>query len=198
MQGRIAYYADFAVYPVLIVASTLVIAGRSSPRHPVLALGFAVAGVVLWTLLEYFLHRFVLHGDTYIASLHEQHHAWPRAWIGTPTWLSVTAITCIAFLPVLFGAPPIASLSLALGLMAGFFWYGLTHHAIHHGQPQRLARALAVTARRHFKHHCREGSGNFGVTTSLWDRLFQTSLSDAARVPHPEATNGESRLGGEG
>jgi hydrogenase/urease accessory protein HupE len=62
-QSRIAYHADFVVYPALIVAAILAIAAWSSPLYRVIGLGIAGAGIVLWTLLEYLLHRFVLHGD---------------------------------------------------------------------------------------------------------------------------------------
>jgi sterol desaturase/sphingolipid hydroxylase (fatty acid hydroxylase superfamily) len=175
-QSRIAYHADFVVYPVLILVTILEIAYRFSRPDWTLLLGFAIAGAVLWTLLEYLMHRFVLHGGTRIAGFHNQHHAWPRALVGTPTWVSVATIFCIALLPAVLGAPLIASLSLAAGLMAAFLWYGLTHYAIHHGKPRVLALVLAGTARRHFKHHGHENV-NFGVTTSLWDWLLRTSLT---------------------
>jgi sterol desaturase/sphingolipid hydroxylase (fatty acid hydroxylase superfamily) len=197
-QSRASYYADFAVYPALIALTMLVIATRSPPKHWGYALGFVVTGVILWTLLEYLLHRFVLHGATRVAGLHDQHHAWPRAWIGTPTWLSVAVLACLAILPVLLGASLVASLGLAGGLMAGFFWYGLAHHAIHHGEPQLLARALVGGARRHFRHHLCHGSGNFGVTTSLWDRLFRTSLAAPSPTLHSPVVSCGSRLGSEG
>ena len=176
-QSRIAYYADFAVYPVLIAGMIVVIADRANAFERALALTLALAGAFLWTLLEYLLHRFLLHGDTRVAHLHDRHHAWPRAWIGTPTWLSVAVILFMALLPAPLGVPLISTLGLAGGLMAGFLWYGLIHHAIHHGRPQLLAQSITGAARRHFKHHRTQGIGNFGVTTSLWDRLFRTSLT---------------------
>jgi sterol desaturase/sphingolipid hydroxylase (fatty acid hydroxylase superfamily) len=197
-QSRIAYHADFVVYPALIVGTILAIAAWRSPQLRVIALGIAAAGIVLWTLLEYLLHRFVLHGDTRIGGLHDQHHARPRAWIGTPTWLSITAIACFALMPILLGAPAIVGLSLAAGLMAGFLWYALTHHVIHHGNPQFLARVLAGATRHHFEHHRQQGIGNFGVTTRLWDRLFRTSLSALTPTGHSEARARAPELGGGG
>jgi len=196
-QSRIAYFTDFAVYPVLIVVMILVIADTASPIERALALAFAFMGALFWTLLEYLLHRFVLHGDTSVAELHDQHHAWPRAWIGTPTWVSVTAIALMALLPALFGFPLALTLSLTGGLMAGFLWYGFVHHAIHHGRPRRLSRALAAAARRHFAHHNAGGIGNFGVTTPLWDRLFRTSMSARNSPRRSETMPAESPLVGE-
>jgi hypothetical protein len=62
-QNRIAYFADFAVYPVLVAVMILVIAGNTSPIERTVALAFALGGACLWTLLEHLLHRFVLHGS---------------------------------------------------------------------------------------------------------------------------------------
>src|ERR1700677_1741758 len=126
-QNRIAYYTDFAVYPVLIAVMILVIADKSSPVERAFALALALGGAVLWTLPEYLLHRFVLRGDTRIAGIHDQHHAGPGAWIGTPTWLSVAAIAFIALLLASLAVPIIVTLSLAGGLLAGFLWYALVH-----------------------------------------------------------------------
>jgi hypothetical protein len=58
---RIAHYADFAVYPVLIAVMILVIADKSTGGETALAVGlasaFALGGAVLWTLLGRVLHR---------------------------------------------------------------------------------------------------------------------------------------------
>ena len=191
--SRIAYYADFAVYPTLIGVMILVIAHNSHLRHGAFALGLGLAGALLWTLLEYVMHRFLLHGGSRIAGLHDAHHAQARAWIGTPTWLSVTAIAGMALPTLLFGAPVFIYLSLTVGLMAGFLLYGLIHHAIHHGEPRILARTLSRSARRHFEHHRRGGVGNFGVTTEFWDRLLGTRLPPrAAGAPRRQPVKGAS------
>jgi hypothetical protein len=63
-RSRIAYYADFVVYPLLIGVMLPVIADDANLRDATLAVGFATIGALLWTLLEYLLHRFLLHGDT--------------------------------------------------------------------------------------------------------------------------------------
>jgi hypothetical protein len=60
-QSRIAYYTDFAVYPVLVAVMTVVITGTASAAELAVALAVALVGVLLWGLLEYRLHRFVPH-----------------------------------------------------------------------------------------------------------------------------------------
>lgn len=141
-QNRIVYYADFAVYPVLIGVMLLAIADRASSAERELALAFALGGAFLWALLEYLSHRFALRADTRMAGPHDQHPAGPRAWIGTPTWLSVAAIAFIALLPASLGVPLIVTLSLAAGLMMGFLWYGVILSAIRDGGPQLLAQVI--------------------------------------------------------
>jgi hypothetical protein len=42
-------------------------------------------GLLTWTIVEYGVHRFVLHSVEAVARLHEQHHATPGAYVGTPT-----------------------------------------------------------------------------------------------------------------
>jgi hypothetical protein len=59
-QTRIAYFADFAVYPVSIASMFLVIADTATPLERALILGLALTGALFWTLLEYLLHRFLL------------------------------------------------------------------------------------------------------------------------------------------
>jgi sterol desaturase/sphingolipid hydroxylase (fatty acid hydroxylase superfamily) len=46
-------------------------------------------GLLTWTIVEYGVHRFVLHSVEGVARLHEQHHATPGAYVGTPTWMSL-------------------------------------------------------------------------------------------------------------
>jgi hypothetical protein len=55
----------------------------------------ALLGLVAWTLLEYALHRFVLHGLQPFRTWHAEHHRRPRALIGTPTILSATLIAAL-------------------------------------------------------------------------------------------------------
>ena len=70
-----------------------------------------------------------------------------------------------------------AASGLAIGVMAGFFWYGVVHHAIHYRKPRTLATRLLLATRRHAQHHYAREPGNFGVTTSFWDHVFGTTLN---------------------
>jgi sterol desaturase/sphingolipid hydroxylase (fatty acid hydroxylase superfamily) len=181
LNGKVGYYADFIIYGLVVVA--LVAFALWESRHDRLIwLAAAIAGAGSWTLVEYLLHRFVFHRMPLIADLHHAHHAVPRAYVGTPTWASLPILAGLIFVPTwrLF------SLNVALGaisgLITGWLWYGIVHHVIHHRRPHRLAIALKVASHRHLLHHSPHLSGNFGVTTALWDYLFGTHISRMARA----------------
>jgi sterol desaturase/sphingolipid hydroxylase (fatty acid hydroxylase superfamily) len=113
----------------------------------------------------------------FFAAMHDAHHREPLAFVGTPTWLSLGVITGVIFVPAwLLGSFMTAS-GLAIGVMAGFSWYGLVHHAIHHRRPRPIATRLLMASRRHAQHHYGQQPGNFGVTTSFWDHVFGTTLN---------------------
>jgi hypothetical protein len=57
----------------------------------VVASGVVIAGFMSWGLLEYVLHRWVLHGPPSMARRgHARHHAEPRALISTPLFVIMT------------------------------------------------------------------------------------------------------------
>ncbi len=177
---RTAYYADFVIYPVLLGGiATVAVAMNDRPGRLTWTCAL-LAGALSWTLIEYLLHRFVLHRMPVFAAMHEVHHAAPRAYVGTPTWLSLGVVACVVFLPTFLASSLNVASGVAAGVMAGFFWYGLVHHTIHYRRPRRLAARLSTASRRHFVHHYSKQPGNFGVTTALWDHVFGTTLPPVA------------------
>lgn len=169
-----AYYADFGIYAFVVLAVAVWVATWPSPAARMETLLSALVGAALWTLAEYLLHRFVLHSHARIALLHVRHHMTPKAYIGTPTWLSAGIIVGLVFIPAWVAF----SLPIATGLSAGFalafLWYGIIHHVMHHHAPHVLTPLLREATKRHFRHHGSFGNSNFGVTTELWDRVFGT------------------------
>ncbi len=175
--SKTAYYADFAIY-ALAVGTLLALAALSGDwRGRDAWLIASLAGFAAWTLLEYVLHRFVLHRVPLIAPMHGAHHISPRAFIGTPTWMTLALFLLVVFLPAWRGFSLNVASGLTAGVMAGFLWYGILHHSIHHGRPRAIASQFRELARRHRRHHYSRQSGNFGVTTGLWDWVFGTRLA---------------------
>lgn len=171
---RIGYYSDFFAYPVLIVFFGAAGVMNASSEGSLAWIAIYPGCLALWTLLEYILHRFVLHHLPYFKELHDQHHRDVRALVGTPTWLSIALFMGLAFLP-LYWLTGFATASVATsGLMSGYLWYVSVHHIAHHWHPSHSGYLYKVK-RGHAMHHAHEAH-NFGVTSRFWDRAFRTML----------------------
>lgn len=171
-HGKAAYWADFGIYGVAIFALLMFLILSGERIGTLQMIGFSLAGLVLWTFLEYVLHRFVLHGIQPSKSWHAQHHLRPRALIFAPTILSVTLIGLLIFAPAFVMSSAVRATSLTVGLLVGYFGYAMTHHAIHHWSTK--IRWLRTRKRVHAQHHLENLPIYYGVTSMFWDRVFGT------------------------
>lgn len=167
------YYLDFIIFPLLILGFLISAFGMGSVRTSLVSAAVALTGFAFWTLAEYGVHRFVLHHMPVFAPLHLAHHQSPRALIGTPTVFSVAMFLVAGFLPALMLTSMTVASAWMVGLLSGYLLYLVVHYAVHHTSSGRyeLVRRLK---RHHSRHHHRDGHSNFGVTTTLWDRVFGT------------------------
>jgi sterol desaturase/sphingolipid hydroxylase (fatty acid hydroxylase superfamily) len=175
--NRLSYFAEFLIFPPIVLAATAVAFLGPAPPHPIVWMAVFSAGFVVWTFAEYLLHRVVFHRAPYLSVLHERHHRTPQDLVGTPVWASVlSGIVAVA-------APSWALLGFELataataGMTAGYLWYVFGHYAAHYGRPRRGSYFYGVRL-RHARHHHLSDRGNFGVTTSFWDRVFGTALDE--------------------
>jgi cyclopropane-fatty-acyl-phospholipid synthase len=97
-HSKTAYRVDVVLYSaaVVLLAAFLLVAGPRGQRLEIVV--FVVIGLASWTLIEYVLHRFVMHGLQQFRRWHAEHHQRPTAPIFTPTILSATLITILLFL----------------------------------------------------------------------------------------------------
>ena len=144
----------------------------SGPR--VVAGGVVIVGFMSSGLLEYVVHRWLLHGPPSMASRgHAQHHAEPRTLISTPLLVIMAGALVIWGLLGLVLTAGIAAL-LVFGLYAGYNYFALVHHWQHHrGKELASVAYLRRLERLHHLHHHRQ-IVNFGISTTMWDRLFGT------------------------
>ena len=175
--------------PVLVAA---VVAGLGLRRRgPKLGLSDLVAVVVvvgLQPLVEWGLHRFLLHGP--IVSLgrrsidagyaHRGHHQVPDdvagALLGTELALSNAALVAgiAGTIGALVGGPTVVGTAVAAG-EAGLLAYEWTHLLEHSGYRPRTAWFRRLKA-SHLRHHFRDDGANFGITSRLGDRVFRTAV----------------------
>ena len=140
----------------------------------VVAGGVVIAGFMSSGLLEYVLHRWVLHGSVSMVTRgHAQHHEEPRALISTPLFVIMTGALATWGLLGLVLSAGVASL-LVFGLYAGYNYFALVHHLQHHhGKDLACLAYLRRRERLHHLHHRRQVV-NFGISTTMWDHLFGT------------------------
>lgn len=140
---------DVSIYTMLIVSiSAIALHQTTSIATWVL---FCVAGITIWTFLEYILHKYLLHCIPPFKQMHELHHVNPTALIGTPTWLSLSIFTSLAMLLWRFIGVDTTSALLA-GLMLGYICYVIVHNRVHRVKPV-IGSWLYRTKLRHAKHH---------------------------------------------
>ena len=171
-HSQTAYRIDFALYgtSIIALASYLVWSNPRGERLELLAL--VLMGLVSWTLVEYALHRFVLHGLQPFKRWHSAHHERPTALIWAPTILSATLIALLVFLPTRLVGDRWQACAVTLGLLIGYLAYAVTHHAIHHWPANN--KWLKHRTRSHALHHHLRQPGFFGVTSGFWDEVFRT------------------------
>jgi len=169
--GSANYWFTFVTDPLTIVFFVLWELYVLRTNIWLLTLSY-LAGVAVWTLVEYVFHRYVYHkGQTAAKAGHMIHHQSPDTLIAMP-WFVVTAAfgTFWYVAAVLLKIPFV--ITVAAGLLSGFVFYGVFHHLLHHfefhGRWYRRMRA------HHFIHH-RLPNMNFGVTSRFWDQVFRTS-----------------------
>lgn len=142
------------------------------------AILLSFAGLILYSIVEYGVHRWMLHGLDVTG--HENHHRGPRE---PYAMLFTTGLTAHTLFLVLLSS--IAGLSAAIwtvfGSALGYALF-LQLHDFQHSDPIVSRRLWPSLHRHHMLHHDdRACSGdkndrrcNFGVITTLWDRIFMT------------------------
>ncbi|HME39673.1 MAG TPA: sterol desaturase family protein [Steroidobacteraceae bacterium] len=176
LLSKWSYYSDFVVYPLVLVALTAINVNHATWAGRTEWLGAMLAGLVLWTFAEYVLHRIALHRMAYFSPMHSEHHAAPLALIGTPSWISVAVLSLVILVPAWLCVGFNIADGLTIGVMFGYWWYGVVHHVIHHHANKPSPAYFNDLRAWHMRHHYSPKLGNFGVTTPLWDHVFGTAI----------------------
>lgn len=172
-------------------------------------------GILLWTLIEYTLHRFVFHWDRHLPNngfaiafhflLHGCHHKAPLDSLRLVMPPAVAASLMALIFAVMRGlvftegrmSLPVFCATYAGGLL-GYVCYDMTHYATHHLHLSKKAKGCVPAGRwfaflqtYHQKHHVIHHRG-FGVSSPLWDIVFNTGYpTQRHQQRQPSATKGE-------
>jgi len=172
-HGKLAYGADFALYASAVALLSIYLLAAEPSQQAFEAMALIAAGLAGWTLIEYLLHRFVLHTVQPFRGWHDAHHQRPVALICAPTLVSATLIILLIFLPALELLNLARACALTLGVLMGYLAYSVTHHAVHHWR----ADSAWLKQRKHWHalHHHVRHPAFYGVTTAFWDHVFHST-----------------------
>ena len=162
-------------------------------QHSVLSLVIAAfAAVLVYPLVWYLLHRFVLHGSFLYKMrwsaamwkrIHFDHHRDPhdlRVLFGSLVNTLPTIIIVTVPLGWIIGGPAAAAAALSGGLFTTCFYEFC--HCIQHLAYQPKWGFLRRIKRLHVAHHFHNETGNFGITNFLWDRILGTFYSHPREI----------------
>jgi dihydroceramide fatty acyl 2-hydroxylase len=152
-----------------------------------------VAGIFVWTLTEYVLHRYVFHwvndttwGKRIHFILHGVHHDYPSDKdrlvmpLGASIPLGIVIYAIFYFTMGQYHGEPMYA-----GVALGYLGYDGAHYAIHHFK--HTSRVGKFLRRHHMLHHHADHSGGFGVSSPLWDLVFRTMPQAKKRPSAPAA-----------
>jgi sterol desaturase/sphingolipid hydroxylase (fatty acid hydroxylase superfamily) len=178
-MSKFGYFSEFLLFPPLVLVTVLLAFRSLVPPQPVIwAIVYGV-GLVGWTLIEYLLHRVLFHHAPILSLIHERHHRSPQDLIGTPAWASLLLGLIVVATPSWAALGFDLGTATTAGLVTGYLWYVFVHYATHHWRPRRDSYLYRARL-RHARHHHLSHSGNFGVTTGVWDHVFGTALEERA------------------
>lgn len=134
--------------------------------------------IVVWTLTEYSLHRYVFHfaakgkaGKWFVYLFHGNHHDDPkdktRLVMPPAGAIPIMALLYLLF-SVLIPAPWIEPFFASF--IVGYLIYDYIHYATHHFPMKNpVAKFLKLY---HLKHHYSGETGRYGVSSPLWDWIL--------------------------
>jgi sterol desaturase/sphingolipid hydroxylase (fatty acid hydroxylase superfamily) len=137
-------------------------------------------GILLWTLLEYLIHRYVFHyepktrlGQRLHYIIHGVHHDYPndaRRLVMPPSISVLLAFLFYGVFLLIFGR---LTPSVFAGLVFGYVCYDMLHYATHHFP---MKRGVWLWLKQyHLRHHYKDDQVGYGISSPLWDYVFRTT-----------------------
>ena len=145
------------------------------------SLGLAVAGLGVWTLSEYVLHRFIFHlkptgklTKRIYFLIHGVHHDDPedaRRLLMPPVAALLIASVFYVLFYVTLGAVLVNPFF--AGFIFGYLCYDYTHFAVHFARPK--SKWFKALKHNHMQHHYATPNKRYGVSNTFWDHVFKTN-----------------------
>ncbi len=176
----------FVVYiPVVVIALYYAVQqGNLTAAQMVTAF---VTGMLVWTLMEYLIHRFLFHipqtnrvfKAIYFYS-HGIHHDAPNDATRLVMPPSASIPLAIGFYYLFESIAGIYNLPLFAGFVTAYMWYDFIHFATHFFN-WKWAWFRKIKE-NHMRHHFLTNKYNFGLSSPLWDYVFFTLFKGKASL----------------
>jgi sterol desaturase/sphingolipid hydroxylase (fatty acid hydroxylase superfamily) len=168
--------------PIIIYLLYLAVVNPSLTTLAIMLL--MLFGVLIWTLAEYTLHRFIFHyqpktkfGEKIHFIFHGVHHDYPsdsRRLVMPPSVSIPLAVLFYVLFYYLLGAAYVSPFF--VGFLTGYLFYDMTHYAVHHFNMRN--RFWLAIKNHHMRHHYLNSSKGFGVSSPVWDDIMGTNFDD--------------------
>ncbi len=175
--SRVHWTMPLVVYiPIVVLLAWLSLRAFS----PLMITAAALGGYFIWTLIEYFGHRYLFHAELpgawgarlhfLIHGVHHVHPNDPLRLVMPPLLSAPIMLIALLVTDLLFGLP--LGLPFLMGFIIGYLCYDMVHYYVHHANPKTR---LGLTLRRlHMLHHFRDPERSYGVSAPWWDYVFKT------------------------
>lgn len=170
----------FIYIPVIAYCCwTALVTVRNSALVFILSL---LAGIFIWSLVEYVMHRFVFHyqptsewGKKLHFIMHGVHHDYPNDEfrLVLPPSVSIPLATGFWFLYKSF-IPEQYFYGFFAAFIAGYLFYDISHYALHHFNFK--AKFWKKLKKHHMMHHYADATKGYGVSSSFWDKIFMSDF----------------------
>jgi hypothetical protein len=176
-------------YPVTIAYTTyaLIVLAGGLRVDSATTIVFALAGAISFTLVEYLVHRYVLHGrfpdapdglrhtlHVLFDASHGDHHL--RPWDGRHVNGGFSTVPFAILLALVSSLAPLATLPVFVAtILLGYVVEEWIHYAVHF---HRLPSPYFAYIRRHhlYHHSARGGEVAFGLSSGVWDVPLGTRI----------------------
>jgi sterol desaturase/sphingolipid hydroxylase (fatty acid hydroxylase superfamily) len=135
-----------------------------------------ILGLILWTLVEYILHRFAGHelkGQNPFKKELFKHHK-NNNYFASVLKMGGLSILVSLMMFALFStvlSVPYALVS-SFGFTSGYLYYEFIHKGIHLNYKFIPTKLID----HHMSHHQKMPLKNYSVTTKLWDKVFKSEV----------------------
>jgi len=157
----------------------------------VASLSLFIVGMLLFTLFEYLVHRYLYHLPTVYEeghipfALHGIHHKYPKdkKRLVMPPVLSVVIAAAILGLNYLLMGTQ--GFPFTAGFLFGYAAYLTVHFVVHRLKPPKnFLKELWI---HHSIHHYQDDTKAYGVSSPLWDFVFGTMPEKRTKKSKAEA-----------